>query len=427
MDIHPDCKKRLVNLLAEIIPEIQVRNNIFLNYQSTSRLEELDDVLPNRGDIKEELLTYIGENPLSVFIRERLFEKLKDRFDFENGKSDKLTDLDGFKNEKELSKELITEFESLPWDYTFFIKFPRSLGSKLINIINEIPFSLNDRMSLIKPSNELYPNPPKHGSLKKFPSLDFLDKKEQNWDSEDLYIKYVTKGYVGPLDQTNTILELQDLVKSFLGLCLAKRVVDFENSRTGSSFETKIVTYHNVGNEWISKDVHSFPESFSNEFEKLDIWSTWFEKFEERQRKAVINDDLNEISKVFSNIRENHLLLRSSQWFFDSYCNENDLLGFVQSITSIEILLGDKASSDIIGIGELLSNRCAYLIGNTKSQRDEVLKDFKRIYATRSKIVHRGKNRLNENERKDLHKLRWLCLRSIQEEIILVSKDSSDD
>lgn len=422
MEIHPECKTRLVEVLSEIIPSIQVQNNIFLDYKSLPRLEELDDILPNTGGLKENAFKYIGEKPLSVFIRERLYEKLRNSFEFDNDQHSSLIKLEGFTDQELLADELISEFDSLPWDYTLFLKLPRSLGSKLNSLIDEIPFSFNDQFSLNRPSNDVYPNPPKHGSLKQFPTLDFL-KKEEQWNTEDLYIKFETKGYIGLFNQTYPILDFQDLVKSFLGISVAIRIVDFENSRAGSSFESKIVTYQNLEDKWQPKGTLSFSESFSNEYEKLDIWSTWMEKLDENRMKRIIIDDLSKIKKVFSNIDENHLLLRSSQWFYDSFCNENDLLAFVQSITSIEILLGDKTTSDIIGIGELLRNRCAYLIGDTKSQRDEILNDFKRIYDTRSKIVHRGKNRLNAKERNDLFRLRWLCLRSIQEEVKLLNKE----
>ena len=75
------------------------------------------------------------------------------------------------------------------------------------------------------------------------------------------------------------------------------------------------------------------------------------------------------------------------------------------------------------GLGELLRNRCAYLIGTTHDQRKEILDEFKEIYDVRSKIVHRGKARLNLHERTLFSKLQWVCRRVIQEEIKLLMKD----
>jgi hypothetical protein len=113
------------------------------------------------------------------------------------------------------------------------------------------------------------------------------------------------------------------------------------------------------------------------------------------------------------------------QWLFDSYCTTNELLAFVQTAVAMEILLGDKRTSDLIGIGELLSNRCAYLIGASYNQRQEILDELKKIYDVRSQIVHRGKSRLKHTERELFSTLQWMCHRVIQEEVRLLEEDTN--
>jgi hypothetical protein len=93
----------------------------------------------------------------------------------------------------------------------------------------------------------------------------------------------------------------------------------------------------------------------------------------------------------------------------------------------LEILLGEKATSDLMGIGELIGNRCSYLIGKSHKQRSDVLSTFKKIYDIRSGIVHRGKNRLSWEERRLSLRLQWMCLRAIQEEVELLKKDIKED
>nr|WP_267965982.1 HEPN domain-containing protein [Halomonas aerodenitrificans] len=117
-------------------------------------------------------------------------------------------------------------------------------------------------------------------------------------------------------------------------------------------------------------------------------------------------------------------LLLACQWLYESYCSRSELLSFVQTTVVIEILLGEKSSSDQIGLGVLLRNRCAYLIGSSQSERDAILKDFQDIYDVRSKIVHGGKSRMNINEKRLLSKLQWMCRRVIQEEVKLLSEDA---
>jgi hypothetical protein len=88
----------------------------------------------------------------------------------------------------------------------------------------------------------------------------------------------------------------------------------------------------------------------------------------------------------------------------------------------MEILLGDKAASDLMGLGELLRNRCAYLISRSHDEREKILEDFKGIYAVRSHIVHAGKKKLNAKERELFVELQWMCRRVIQEEVKLLQR-----
>jgi hypothetical protein len=87
-------------------------------------------------------------------------------------------------------------------------------------------------------------------------------------------------------------------------------------------------------------------------------------------------------------------------------------------------LLGDKrASQEIGGLGQLLRNRCAYLIGNSYQHRSELLRDFDKIYDVRSQIVHSGKNKLTADERRLFHQLRSMCASVICKEISLLEAD----
>ena len=85
--------------------------------------------------------------------------------------------------------------------------------------------------------------------------------------------------------------------------------------------------------------------------------------------------------------------------------------------------IGDKAVSDDVGLGKLLSSRCAYLIGTSHQERADVLRDFQEVYRVRSQIIHAGKHRLDSAEHGLLNKLRWMGRRVIQEEVRLLAAD----
>ena len=128
---------------------------------------------------------------------------------------------------------------------------------------------------------------------------------------------------------------------------------------------------------------------------------------------------------MFSGGSKSELIVLASQWLFDSYTGSDELLNYVQAMVVLEILLGDKAVSDEIGLGRLLGNRCAYLIGTTYEQRADLLRRFNNIYAVRSEIIHRGKHRLNAKELGLFHDLHWMCRRVIQREVDLLKADTA--
>jgi len=102
---------------------------------------------------------------------------------------------------------------------------------------------------------------------------------------------------------------------------------------------------------------------------------------------------------------------------------EDELLSFVLGVVVLEILLGNDNNNDKerddVGVGALLKNRCAYLISKSTKERTEHLANFSKMYRVRSHIVHRGKPRLNTDERALLSKLHFMCCRVIQEELKL--------
>ena len=134
----------------------------------------------------------------------------------------------------------------------------------------------------------------------------------------------------------------------------------------------------------------------------------------------IVKYNIKIITKVLSNAQEYDKILNACKWFYEGHVGDNELLSFVQNTVVMEILLGDKSISDVIGIGELLRNRCAYLISNDDTERENILKDFNEIYNIRSKIVHRGKSKLFFNEKRLLNKLRFLCAKVIYKEISLI-------
>jgi hypothetical protein len=158
---------------------------------------------------------------------------------------------------------------------------------------------------------------------------------------------------------------------------------------------------------------------------RLSDASGWIDS-QERQ-DAWSERNFEEMRGVLRQEKKAESILLASQWYFDSSHGADELLRYVQSMIVLEIVLGDKATSDLMGLNELLRNRCAYLIGKSQEERAELHETFKKIYDVRSQIVHRGKHRLTADERSLLNRLRWIGRRVIQKEVDLLNANRKPD
>jgi hypothetical protein len=140
-------------------------------------------------------------------------------------------------------------------------------------------------------------------------------------------------------------------------------------------------------------------EALSNTINNLDLGTLTGVLESDDLKASFLEDNISLLRRAFVDVPVSERVLLAGRWLLDSWGGKNELLSFVQATVALEILLGDKDVSDLLGVGALLRNRCAYLVGKTHKERAEILGDFKKIYDIRSKIVHRGKDRLKENER----------------------------
>ena len=163
--------------------------------------------------------------------------------------------------------------------------------------------------------------------------------------------------------------------------------------------------------------VQTHSDSESETLEDLEYDDSGEEGWSREETDQWITGRLDEVAKVFRAGDRSERIKSASQWLLDSHSGTNELLSFVQATVCLEILLGDKAASEVVGLGELLRNRCAYLIAESHQDREQVMKQFSEIYSVRSKIVHAGKNRLSRSERGMLSRLRAICRRVIRAEV----------
>lgn len=433
LDLNQKCIDRLVEKLIEVLPEIMVENNMFIMRNSTYKLFSAEIILPQKGKLNTDLENYIGEFPFSEFVTEYISNQLSvsQKYDFD-AIPVKLIELESYSNPEKIAQQIVEEFNSLPWEYTVSFKIDNEFGKIFNEKIKN--YKLSESVDINSPDDEFinqYPLKDKNEKVVETleSSIGFLGgllpvkPVKVEWDKNSTYLNIIISGFIDKFRTTATYDNVLLLLKAFIGLGISLRLFKVSYKYHSTPYKMKVLVNRKADTKLFLEHTFELDNEISetiNDLTTYDLGGT----NEDREKKLKWSlFALNDIKYVYSNPEKAKRVISASQWFFESYLGKNELLSFIQLIITLEILLGDKAVSDLIGLGELLGNRCAYLIGTSSSEREKILKDFKEIYRIRSKIVHSGERKLQYRERELYHLLQWMCRRIIQEEIRLMKKD----
>ncbi|QRQ88525.1 HEPN domain-containing protein [Cupriavidus oxalaticus] len=434
IELHPNCKARIGAILEEALADVRVTNSMFIEPTSIQNLRAADAALPANDAIRARLDAFISEDPVSDFVRETLSRELG----FNQYTKDGATPLSSFQEYADipaLARRLVDEFCSLPWTYSLMVELPESLQQPAFSLPPEHR-AISDQLAIYVPdenSDALYPlttgDAQRDGRLLSKSLLSLAlgvdGTQPEKWDKTKAYLQVKVSGFFGEYQSTSAAHEAISLVKAFCGLAVALRLVVLNSKWRGAETRIRSISHRNVEGRWQLHKGLELESSDSHAYQDLA-----FEDFNgaiatDEQKVLRLASVLSRMRAALASSYSSRLSL-AAQWLFDSVAASGELLSFVQATVAIEILLGDKAVSDLMGLGELLRNRCAYLISTGQAQRDEIMKDFRLIYDVRSKIVHTGKQKLNRGEQELLQKLRWMCARVIQREIELLIADNAN-
>lgn len=431
LDLNQKCMNRLIASLAGKLQTVLVNNGVFIDFQSMVGVFECEAILPSVGKQENRLAKYIGDRPFFDFVFETISRNLYESHEYDSASAViPLSSVPGYANLEVTAKQLVGEFNSLPWRFIVSFELNASIGQTLRN--HEVDYAISDRIRLVSPDQSIDEKLPLLSNIEGrdkniFSGYGlFANFKKREWNKETSYLQFDIDGFIGKYTKTTPIEEVISSIKSFFGLSLAVNFLRVKEKGFESLFDVAVKSYlivHKVDQEkptiWSTFELSPDISEILSKVEVNDLDG----HFDSSKIEGWIKNRLGLISAAFRNLHKAEKVLLAGEWLLDSYAGKNELLSFVQTTVAMEILLGEKATSDIIGIGELLRNRCAYLIGKTHSQREEVLENFKKIYDVRSGIVHRGKSRLTSNERALFVKLQWMCQRVITEEIKLIIED----
>jgi len=425
ININEGCKARLKEKLAEGLAEIRVMYMTHLDYRSLSLLNELelDSILPERGDVRNRLEAYVSESPIFDFVYDELSQELQDNQKFNGDLPDQpLSEIENYQELEKTSSRLIETLVSLPWKYCFTFR----LENEVAKYFTDDLIVISENIRIIKNAGGLeadFPlkseNPLRDRGLHRG-LLDIFAPVE--WDENAAYVQIFQEGFVGKWLTSEPKHRAIETFKSLLGLLISLSGLAVTQSSTSVISKSRAYIHRENGG-WDIQAGFELEDDVGKTLNQLRIVDLDGALAEDSAKVFFIKTRISHLSKALKSSTNSEKIMLAGRWIFDSYCGRNELLSFIQTTVALEILLGEKTSSDQMGLSVLLANRCAYLIGKTHQQREEVLKDFKEIYDVRSKIVHRGKGRLLKYERILFLKLQWMANRVVQEEIEFMVKN----
>ncbi len=423
LGIHQNCKAQMHSALKHCLQSIQVDYKTFLVTESTFPLLEHENLLRLPGDKMKMLVEIIDDYPFYSFVYQRLSKKLY--YNKYNSESigENLSAIEGFEDIDSVATTLVEEFDSLPWEYTLTIPLQSQISDALLPVFeNNLKmcddFHLvikDDKYEIIYPSNDTRDDNYLPAGIR------MLAENRASLASKKNAVCFqkTIKGFIGMYGNTNTVEIALESLKSFCGLAIALDLLKINNRHNSSIDNTTCFVNLQSAGKWVFEKKFEIERSFSEPFMSLELNITDNCTSASDIKKFFLTK-LFRISIVLQDDKTSSRILRACQWLFDGNSGSNELLRFVQLTVVLEILFGDKAISDNIGLGNLLGNRCSYLIGKTHKQREKILEDFKKIYEIRSKVVHSGKTRFQFNERNLFYTLNSICKKSIEEETVMV-------
>jgi len=431
LGLHEKLREKLTTDLAKILPELRVTRGIALTTNARVMLAPLDASLPGHGEIKEKLSAWISDCPLTDFIIGSINADLMSDA-YVNGEHVPLSTIKGWEDAAVKAEQLVSGFEALPRAY--LVSFPAPDGIVPYLEAKDGQFRLANRVRIaLADAKFIEDHPVTTGDLQRDKSiwdtggLMSLLNTGPHYEWKGAYLQLIVQGYLGRFIETNTEHEVIGDFKALWGAQLALGIA--QRRRTWSAYPSKrklIVHDNHSGNIALTQRIE-LDASASQLIDDIHFhdWLPDEDNLEVKTR--VYFHFLKSLDFLFGKSAEADRLRLACRWLFDSYATDNELLAYVQAMVCLEIILGDASLIGEIGLGELLRNRCAYLIGKTSKQRAEILRDFREIYDVRSHIVHRGKSRMTARERELYSTLMWYCKRCIHEEIELLKKTKEAD
>ncbi|WP_149195606.1 HEPN domain-containing protein [Luteimonas suaedae] len=381
-------RERLIEQLVAELNNATVFADYFISAWSLRGLAGIKS-LPDKGELAEQLSRFIGDDPFSTFATDELDTGFKGPGPNTDANETPLANYEGYGDLGKVASDLVEAFATLPWSYELTIRLPNPLGAAVTRELGDTPLSPRHRIVSGATLSAAFPMAVRHQGLM---GLMSNARPAPPWDEDGGYLQVSMNGYFRS-KQTEPFFAARDDVLTFFGLGIALGLFDeFPSDIKEIDGKVSHLYVHRLDDgAWVEQSTLDIDDQHKYGIGRLALAE------DARNDPNLMRQKLARIGSVFRSDMGKNIAL-SARWLFESYCGRDALLQYIQAAVAIEILLGDEEADPSVGLTTLMANRCAFLIAKTPTARENLLKLFRDIYRVRSKIVHRGKSRLNTQE-----------------------------
>lgn len=360
------------------------------------------------------LKAQISETPVRDFVRAMVGIRLQTQVLVPDGIYP-LSQAPGFGDLRSVAEDLFRELSELPSAYAFIFPLPTAFGQAMP--ANGV-WALSDRFQIVKGA----------GLHNAYDVRSTTDGVIRNYGRDHAafsitgpHLVVHCSGFVDAGFLNHPFHETMEAARAFLGLCTALGLFIHNPFHLGPPLPPWVMIDRMVDDRFVFDRAERLPSSLGTTLNAVFFPQpvpgapapSWVQ---------AIGHHLTTLKYVLGDSENVARMTRAAQWYYDSLSGDNELLQFVQAMVALEILVGgSKEENKRVGVGELMRNRIAYLIGQSISERRLIMDTFDEIYDVRSNIVHAGHSRLTSEQRAQLWTLRDYVARVIRAEAKLMT------
>jgi hypothetical protein len=328
-----------------------------------------------------------------------------------------ISSLPKFENALDVAKKIVDNIKNIPEQFVFFSPVLEEFSRRSER--DDVNIKISDRISLVS-SNVIFAEcQMSHHSAR-------IDKDIKGWithagdtcDNPDhqLYFTYRVSGFLNKNISGNIVSEFYEEMRSFYGIVLNSEIIE-----TGFIFTEKSPLVY--ANRLSGDGLGEFAFVTNPESDIVECFNTGTSTLidEKLKQGESVEDILHVLQAVFQ-ADDARRLKAAAAWLLRAKMSPRNLDKALYASICLEVLLGDRETSDRVGLSKLMANRCAYALGTDEQDRKNIINNFLEFYKLRSEIVHSGRTTMTVKERRLVNTGVRLASRMLSDEIRKIKK-----